>query len=245
MSGIKAKISETVNKLTHKSGTDANTTGTSGYDNTGTTGTGMGHHSHGTHGTTGGLETGSTGYNQTSTGMGGTTGSEYGTTGSEYGTTGTTGTGMGTTGSEYETTGTGMGTTGGMTSGTGQVIDSETFTKTEDHEVLIEKKRYELEHRPVQKQYVVETKFVGEQAVQGAPTEVVGNESKIVDEHIKQAPAGDRTVVVENVDVPASEMRSTMGTTTGTGMGSGTTGTGMGSGTTGTGMGGMGGQQTY
>jgi hypothetical protein len=63
----------------------------------------------------------------------GTTGSEYGTTGTGMGTTGT---GMGTTtGSEYETTGTGMGTTGGMTggstTGTGQVIDSETFTKTE------------------------------------------------------------------------------------------------------------------
>jgi hypothetical protein len=218
MSGIKAKISETVNKLTHKSGTDANTTGTSGYDNTGTTGTGMG------------------------------------TTGSEYGTTGT---GMGTT-----TGTTGMGTTGGMTSGatmgTGEIIDSETFTKTEDHEVLIEKKRYELEHRPVQKQYVVETKYVGEQAVPGAPTEVVGNESKIVDEHIKQAPAGDRTVVVENVDIPGDSMRtatgmgmgstSTTGMGTGSGMGTGTTGTGMG---TGSGMGtgttgtGMGNQQTY
>lgn len=62
------------------------------------------------------------GYNTTSsTGMG--------TTGSEYGTTGT---GVGTTGSEYGTT---TGTTGGMTTGatagTGQVIDSETFTKTE------------------------------------------------------------------------------------------------------------------
>lgn len=56
-------------------------------------------------------------------------------------------------------------------------------------------------------QYVVETKYVGEQQVAGAPTEVVGNESKIVDEHIKQAPAGDRTVVVENVDVPGSEVR--------------------------------------
>ena len=33
-----------------------------------------------------------------------------------------------------------------------QIIDSKTFTKTEDHEVLIEKKRYELEHRPVEKQ---------------------------------------------------------------------------------------------
>ena len=132
--------------------------------------------------------------------------------------------------------------------------------------MLIEKKRYELEHRPVQKQvccttcalsvlgygtvpfpqcmlcspvsefahqvrvyidacsrwldvvskpctrfalqYVVETKYVGEQAVQGAPTEVVGNESKIVDEHIKQAPAGDRTVVVENVDVPGDSVRT-------------------------------------
>ena len=59
----RAKISETVNKLTHKSGTEANTTGTSGYDNTGTTGTGVGHHGHHSHGTgtTGGLESGSTG----------------------------------------------------------------------------------------------------------------------------------------------------------------------------------------
>ena len=67
------------------------------------------------------------GYNTTSsTGMG-TTGTGMGTTGSEYGTTGT---GMGTT-----TGTTGMGTTGGMTSGatmgTGEIIDSETFTKTE------------------------------------------------------------------------------------------------------------------
>jgi len=30
-----------------------------------------------------------------------------------------------------------------------QIIDSETFTKTEDHEILLEKKRYELEHRCV------------------------------------------------------------------------------------------------
>lgn len=33
-----------------------------------------------------------------------------------------------------------------------QVLDSKTFTKTEDHEVMIEKKEYELEHRPVEKQ---------------------------------------------------------------------------------------------
>jgi hypothetical protein len=229
MSGIKAKISETVDKLTHRSGTNANTGHGTGH--TGTTGSGYDNTSsgYGTSGNTGNLDTtGTTGYNTTST-----TGTGMGTTGTEYDTTGS---GMGTTGSEYGTTGTtGMttGTTGGMTTGatmgTGQVIDSETFTKTEDHERLVEKKRYELEHHPVEKKYVVETKFVGEAEVAGAPTEVVGHESNVVDEHIKQAPAGDRTVVVENVDVPASELRSTtttgMGQTSGTGMG---TGTGMG-----------------
>jgi hypothetical protein len=57
-------------------------------------------------------------------------------------------------------------------------------------------------------QYVVETKYVGEQGVAGAPTEVVGSDSAVVDERVKQAPAGDRTVVVENVDVPGSEVCS-------------------------------------
>ena len=31
-----------------------------------------------------------------------------------------------------------------------EIIDSKTFTKTVDHEVLIEKKEYILEHRPIQ-----------------------------------------------------------------------------------------------
>ena len=42
-----------------------------------------------------------------------------------------------------------------------QIIDSKTFTKTEDHEVLIEKKRYELEHRPVEKQVSFVVLFLG------------------------------------------------------------------------------------
>lgn len=33
-----------------------------------------------------------------------------------------------------------------------QIIDSKTFTKTVDEEVLIEKKMYELEHRPRQEE---------------------------------------------------------------------------------------------
>lgn len=61
-----------------------------------------------------------------------------------------------------------------------QVIDSKTFTKTEDHEVLIEKKAYELQHRPVEKEYVVETRFVGEARVPGGPTELVGTEAREV-----------------------------------------------------------------
>jgi hypothetical protein len=205
MAGLKEKISTTIDKLTHHGHTEPNTTGTTGTTGT-TTGTGIGNTS--TTGTTG---SGYDNVSSTSTGAG-------------YGTSSATGTGLGQT-SGTGATGTGgystTGVTGGATAtgatGTGEIIDQETFTKTEDHEVLIEKKKYELEHRPVQKQYVVETKFVGEQAVPGGPTEVVGNETREVDERIKQAPAGDRTVVVENVDVPAGAR--TTGTT-----GTGTTG---------------------
>jgi hypothetical protein len=121
-----------------------------------------------------------------------------------------------------------------------QIIDSKTFTKTEDHEVLIEKKKYELEHRPVEKQYVVETRFVGERRVEGAPVEIVGKEVREVDERVVQAPRGDRTVIVQDVDVPAGEVREMTREVTG---GYNTTGTGM-TGTTGTGMtGGMGGNK--
>jgi hypothetical protein len=201
--------------------------------------------------------TGNTSYNQSSMGSTGTgTGMGTGT-----GTGMSTGTGMGAGTTNYDTTtGTGMGagtTTGayettGATTGTGtinasEIIDSKTFTKTEDHEVLIEKKKYELEHRPVEKQYVVETRFVGERRVPGAPVEVVGKEVREVDERVVQAPRGDRTVIVQDVDVPASEVREmtrevTGGyNTTGTTGEFGTTGAGM-TGTTGgmgtTGMGG-------
>jgi hypothetical protein len=218
MAGIKEKISATVDKLTHKSHTDPNTTGTHGH----TTGTGTGLGSSSATGTGAGYDnvSGTTG-----------TGAGYGTTGTGAGYDQTSAGGLGQTttstgAGQYGTTGT-TGVTGGATTGRGEIIDSETFTKTEDHEVLIEKKRYELEHRPVQKQYVVETKFVGEQQVPGGPTEVVGNEAREVDERIKQAPAGDRTVVVENVDVPAGELRSNTTGVTGSGMtGTGATGTG-------------------
>lgn len=45
---------------------------------------------------------------------------------------------------------------------------------------MIEKKAYELEHRPVQKKYVVETKYEGERAIPGGPTELLGTEAREV-----------------------------------------------------------------
>ena len=39
-------------------------------------------------------------------------------------------------------------------------------------------------------QYVVETKYVGERPVEGAATEIVGNERNVVKEEVKPAQAG-------------------------------------------------------
>eukprot|EP00208_Stichococcus_sp_RCC1054_P006745 CAMPEP_0206141194 /NCGR_PEP_ID=MMETSP1473-20131121/12064_1 /ASSEMBLY_ACC=CAM_ASM_001109 /TAXON_ID=1461547 /ORGANISM="Stichococcus sp, Strain RCC1054" /LENGTH=179 /DNA_ID=CAMNT_0053535655 /DNA_START=30 /DNA_END=569 /DNA_ORIENTATION=- len=146
----------------------------------------------------------------------GTTGDLH--TGNVTSATGATG-GYDTTGANTHHTGT------GLVGGSGEVIDSKTFTKTEDHEVLIEKKAYELEHRPVEKQYVVETKFVGEQRVPGAATELVGTEAREVEERTREAPRGDRTVVVENVDVPAETLRQGVHNATHPGHHNTTTGT--------------------
>jgi len=259
MSGIKEKISASIDKLTHHGNKGGNTGTTGGMGNTGgmgqssynqtSTGTGMGAGGMGATTGTGmgtgmGAGTGSaTQYNSaTNVGAPGVSGYDNTTpTGIDsagYNTVSGTGTGMGAT-----TTTTGVGATGGVIDQR-EIIDSKTFTKTVDHEVLIEKKQYELEHRPVQEQYVVETRKIGEARVPGAATELVGNEVREVDERIKAAPRGDRTVVVQDVDVPISEVREieqgiTGQGTTGTGMGgAGTTGTGMGGGMTDTGMGG-------
>jgi len=207
MTGVKEKISATMDKLTHRSGTNANNT-TSSYGTGTGTGTGSSYETGTGTGNTGQIDT----VDQTSSGMGSGMGNTSGMGG--------TGTGM-TSG----TGATGYGATEGQVmGGQGAVIDSETFTKTEDHEVLIEKKAYELEHRPVQKQYVVETKLVGEGPVAGKPTEYLGQESREVEERVKQAPHGDRTVVVENMDVPAGERIESEVTGQGMGNTRGTTG---------------------
>lgn len=114
---------------------------------------------------------------------------------------------------------------GPLIGGSPVVIDTKTFTKTEDHEVLIEKKAYELQHRPVEKEYIVETRYVGEQRVPGAPTELVGTEAREIEERVVEAPRGDRAVVVENVDVPREILQQQTHLTHGSTYGSSASGT--------------------
>jgi hypothetical protein len=276
MSGIKAKISN----LLHK---DKDTTHTTHND-------GLGHDKHSTTGTgiagTGIGSSSHTGHTTSSTGAVG----DARTGMSDMDINQTTGTGVGGIGGVHSSTervsGTGLGSSAtGVTSGTrtgdvsqgvtraydtntNEIIDQERFTKTEDHEVIIEKKAYELEHRPVEKKYVVETKYMGERTVPGRPTELLSTDVREVEERVVEMPRGDRTIIVENVDVPVGlesagrainahgSSAHTTGSTTSTGYGdnvgssgltSGTgvggTGTGLGNtglGGTGTGLGGTG-----
>jgi hypothetical protein len=197
--GIGEKISVGVDKLLHKkhekdAAHGKNTTGN-------TTGSGLG-------------TTTPTGYGGTGTGTG-TTGTGYGTTGTDSYSTGTTGTtgAAGTTAGQ----GTSLGSTQ-VTNAAGEVINRETFTKTHDNTTLLEKREYELQHQPVQQEYVVETKYVGDKALPGS-TEYAGSETREVDHQRKELPRQDQTLVVENVDATTTGAGTTTGTT-------GTTGTG-------------------
>lgn len=91
---------------------------------------------------------------------------------------------------EYEapTTGAGYGTTGGTTTtGEGGVCHQEYFTKTEDRPVVKERITVIREHRPVEKQYVVEQRFVGEKPMTGT-TESLGITQRVVEEAAPRAP---------------------------------------------------------
>lgn len=224
MTGIKEKVTDTIDKLTHLSGkhetadTGAGTGGglssttpttTTGYETTATDTTPITT----TEGRTGGVTSG------------GGLGAETGTTGL---TTGTTGAATGGQDTYVSTTaggtagggGLATGVTGGTSLGTttqvgegGEVVNRETFTKTTDQQRLLERRQYELEHRPVQQEYVVETKYVGDQALPGS-TENVGSETREVEHATKEAPRQDATLYVENVDaVPGTTTTTTSGAT--------------------------------
>jgi hypothetical protein len=120
------------------------------------------------------------------------------TTGAGYGTTEKmgyeTGTGA-TTGTEYEgTRTTGMGTTTGTTTTTTTerpaVCGAEYFTKVEDRPIVKERVTYVQEHRPVEKEYVVETRATGveREAMEGRQTEHLGTEERVVAEAQPKSP---------------------------------------------------------
>jgi len=96
-----------------------------------------------------------------------------------------------------------MGTTRTVNEATGEVIDQERFTKTVDHQVVVERTTWLLEHRPIQKKYVMETRLVGERGVEGKPTEIIGPvQSRIVEDHTVGMPVGEKPIVLEGVDLP-------------------------------------------
>lgn len=112
------------------------------------------------------------------TGMGAGTG--YGTEKMGYETGATTGT------TEHETTR----TTGTTTTERPAVCGQEYFTKVEDRPIVKERVTYVQEHRPVEKEYVVETKATGveREAMEGRQTEHLGTEERVVAEAQAKSP---------------------------------------------------------
>jgi hypothetical protein len=154
----------------------------------------------------------------------GTTGTA-GTAGA-YDTAGTTGTGTGGTYTEPEVVGVAevpIVEERRHTAGMGQqeeVCGQKTFTELEDRPVVKERVERYVEHHPVEKQYVVETHFVGERpTATGAGVTVVGQDEYVVEaaEPGPKCPTGAGRVMDEVVQ----------GTTGGMGT-HGTAGTGMG-----------------
>lgn len=63
-----------------------------------------------------------------------------------------------------------------------EVCGQKTFTEVEDRPVVKERVERYVEHHPVEKQYVVETRFVGERPVAtGAGVTVVGQDEYVVE----------------------------------------------------------------
>jgi hypothetical protein len=63
------------------------------------------------------------------------------------------------------------------------------FTKVEDRPRMIEKHEYIKEHIPVEREYVVQTRFIGEkELVESRTEEVVGVEERIIEQAPPKAP---------------------------------------------------------
>lgn len=74
-------------------------------------------------------------------------------------------------------------------SGTEAVCGQEYFTKTEDRPVVRERVTYLKEHRPVEKEFVVQTRATGvEREAAKRETEHMGTEERVVAEAAPKAP---------------------------------------------------------
>jgi hypothetical protein len=152
----------------------------------------------------GGNETGTLTFNV----RGGSGGLNQQSTGQQAGftTLGAEGYGAGTT--------SGTATTGAATAtgGAREVCDRQTFSTVEDRPVVRERKEYILEHNPVEKEFVVETKFAGEHAIGGGATEHIGTEVNVVSEAPRTSPCdGAQDIGAQRV----AGATGTTGTTTG------------------------------
>jgi hypothetical protein len=70
------------------------------------------------------------------------------------------------------------------------VCGQEYFTKVEDRPIIKERVIYVQEHRPVEKEFMVETRATGveREAMEGRTTESLGTEERVVAEAQPRAP---------------------------------------------------------
>eukprot|EP00882_Tetradesmus_deserticola_P000080 GHRQ01000088.1.p1 GENE.GHRQ01000088.1~~GHRQ01000088.1.p1 ORF type:complete len:156 (+),score=50.58 GHRQ01000088.1:230-697(+) len=70
-----------------------------------------------------------------------------------------------------------------------EVCGTKTFTEVEDRPIIKERVERILEHQPVEKQYVVETKFVGETAIPSAAGATIIDATERIVERAEPGPA--------------------------------------------------------
>lgn len=95
-----------------------------------------------------------------------------------------------------------------------EVCGQKTFTEVEDRPVVRERVERIVEHRPVEKQYVVETRFVGEKEMGVAGAEIVDIKDRVVDVAAPgpTCPVNTGAVMNEVVAGHTSGMTGTTGT---------------------------------
>lgn len=83
----------------------------------------------------------------------------------------------------------GYNTTTTATAGEAATCTKDFFTKVEDRPRIVERHEFIKEHIPMEREYVVETRFIGErELVEGRTEEVIGVEERIIEHAPPKAP---------------------------------------------------------